>query len=346
MRRPGGAEGSFDIRPRYPLGAAGTRHGAAAAEEPGVSTAPPRPLLLVVAHGVGEPELASLDAASLDLPAPAPLPLPPDPVAVLRHAGDATESLHDLGVAVDRTALLLRPAGRTDATVVARLGERATGPAPVTLLEFAGVLEAAAIGGAAAARRATTQLQDLLVTCRERLRRGDAPETWLVGLGSPTPVGTTFDFLRTWRERAVARLENELSVRVRAGVVTIDAANCRALDLAAAHLARPPFAALGTPILAGPGRLRFHANHGVAFGERRLAARAPNHRATTGIVAAPASRSRVAGDDPFATLLARFWLRAAELQPSEVDAGSPAPTAIGATPRPAADRTVLASSPN
>lgn len=301
-------------------------------------------MLLVVAHGVGARELDGMDPAAHRLGPVTTITLPPDPIGELLHGGDATNELHDLGVAVDRSALVLRPAGRTDATVVARLGERATGPAPVTLLEWFDVLEAAAIGGAAATTAAMARARDLLTTSHERLRRGDAPETWFVGLGSAMPVHTTFDFGRAWNERIVPPLARELHVRVRPDVVTIHGDNRRSLDLAADWLDRSPFARIGTLAAAGPSRLRFFANDGIAFGDRRMAARTTNARSTVGVVAAPASRSALHGSDAFGTLLARFWMRAAELHVPEVDEATPLPTATGATPRRDAERTSLASS--
>ena len=282
------------------------------------------PLLLVVAHGVGARELTEIDATALDLPRAAPVELPSDPVRTLAFECDASDALADLGVAVDRRSLLLRPRGRTDATAIERLAERPTGPAPVTVFESTGVLDAAVVGGIRAAAAAARQLGDTLAAARSRLRRGDPPEVWFVGLGSAAPVGAMFDFAAAWRRRVAAPLARDLRVEMAAGAVRIAGANHRALQLAASVLACAPFDRHGEATAPSRGEVVFRARAGTAFGERPVAARATNTRTSTGVFAAPVGDTARRGGLAFAELLARFWMRAALLLAGE---DRPAPRA-------------------
>ncbi len=287
-----------------------------------MSTGPEtRSLLLVLAHGVGDHELAAL-RATLGAAALAPtaaMRVPDHPVDALLRSLDATASLRDLGVGVDRSSLVLRPRGRDDATAAEVIGRRATGPAAVTLFASTDVLARAMLGGATAARDAARDLGTLFARLCERLRRGDPTETWFVGLGSPEPVHTTFDVEAAWRARIVAQLADETSLRVTDGVAFVAATNRRAMELAIARMHRAPFAACGTPVETGPAQFVFRARPGIAFGRERLAARAPHAADAKAVFAAPCGDSVRARGLSFDELVARFWMRAASLR-ADIDA--------------------------
>lgn len=294
-----------------------------------MTTVPPRrPLLLVLAHGIGEDEFDAVRAALTDEPLapPAPIGLPGHPVSAVLHRLDATAELRELGVTVDRRALVLRPSGRTDATAVEALASRPMGPAAVTLFESVDVLAQAAIGGRPAARRQAAQFGAAIARLRDLLRRGDRPETWLVGLGSPHAVHTTFDFARAWHERIVPPLAREVRVDVFAGSAMVTATNVRALEFVAAVLQRSPFAAHTTAVPADGCRLCCRARDGVAFGRQRVAARAPAAHEANAVFAAPVGDSVRARGIPFDELIGRFWMRAATLH-GEVAAPAAVPSA-------------------
>ncbi|MBL9077170.1 MAG: hypothetical protein JNL08_06695 [Planctomycetes bacterium] len=299
-----------------------------------MTTAPnPRPLLCVLAHGIGPRELAAVQAGAataFGVQPSAALALPAQPVAALLGDLDAVRYLEDLGVAVDRSCLVLRPAGRTDPTAAGVLARRATGPADVTLFEATDVLAQAAVGGPVAAHAAAVRLGELLARLAAILRRGDAPELWCVGLGAPVAVATTFDVAAAWRRRALPPVGDDLALRVTPGLTTVTAANQRALDLAAHWLQAPPFAAHGTVAADRAGSLQFAARSGVAFGRARFTARAPLPAEAHGVVWAPLGDLARRRDLAFADVIARFWLRAAALHADLDDALALEPTAAAA----------------
>ena len=283
---PSASRASHDLLVQSITCGAAARSGAAAAShcshtsalvEEGVVHDPgsPRPLLLVLAHGVGERELATVrDAAGwrTDL-GHASLALPGNPVRDCLHELDATADLRNLGIDVDRSSLLLRPAGRTDETAMQALAGRALGPAPVTLFEATSVLAQAIAGGTHAALVAAAELGTMLTRLGTRVRRGDLPEVWLIGLGSAAAVHTTFDLDAAWQQHVLAPLADDLALRLLPGLATILGDNQRALDLAAHTLGNAPFARHGHLLPRRPGRLRFAAGAGIAFGKRRTCAR-------------------------------------------------------------------------
>lgn len=279
-----------------------------------MTTADPAPrLLLVLAHGIGPRELPRLhgDTAGLRSLPTAPLRLPDHPVGLVLGALDAVRELEDLGIGVDRSAVVLRPRGRTDATALACLTRRVTGPAEVTVLEAQDVLAQAIAGGPTAARAAEQQLSAQLERLTAHLRRGDPPEVWFVGLGAPVAVQVTFDFLTAWRRRVLVPLAHDLVLAGDAGTVTVRADNQRALELATAALHEPPFARHGHVRPLGNGRLQFTAAPSVAFARRRVTARAPLPHEANGVACAPLGDLLRVPDLDLAQLMARFWLRAA-----------------------------------
>jgi len=302
-----------------------------------------RPLLLVLAHGIGARELDHVRGDSAwggTLPT-APLRLPEQPLQVALDGGAAAE-LRDLGIAVDRSSVVLRPAGRSDATAVETIARRATGPAEVTLFAANDVLAQAAVGGAVAAAAAAERLGALLDHLGVLLRRGDAPEVWFVGLGSPVTVSTTFDLAAAWRHHVLAPLAHDLTLHGGPGAATVRADNQRALDLAVDRLRRAPFARHGRARQIGNGQLQFAAAPGVAFGPRRIAARAPLPHEANGIACAPLGDLARAPDLDLAQLMARFWLRAAarhvEVDDTDLAARVAVAAPAGPPAAPTADR--------
>lgn len=286
----------------------------------------PRPLLLVLAHGVGPAELAALGPLVAG-PDPLPVALPDQPIAAVLGDFAATRELTDLGVAVDRSCLVLRPAGRSDATAAETLARRPTGPADVTLFEATDVLAQAMAGGRAAATAAATRLGDLLQRLAAILRHGELPELWFVGLGAPITTATTFDMAAAWRRHVLPPLGDELTLRVGPASATVRGANQRALDRAAELLRQAPFAAHGELAPCATGTLRVVARTGVAFGARRLAARPPLPHEAEGVVLAPLGDLARREGRTLADVLARFWLRAATLHGDRTDAVAPEPVA-------------------
>lgn len=306
----------------------------------------PRPLLLVLAHGVGEAELVAMRATAdaCNLAAPAAIALPPHPIQVLLQDHDAARELHDLGVAVDRQSLVVRPSGRTDASAIERIARRATGPAPVTLFEATSVLQQAVAGGPTAALDAARQLGSQLVHLARVLRRGDLPEVWFVGLGAAAPVRTTFDLAAAWQAHVLPPRAHDLMLHVRPGVATITGSNQRALDLVAAQLRGAPFADFGkVEATSTTGQLALRAHAGVAFGRHGMAARAAHPDEARGVFAAPIGATMQQRGIGFAELLARFWMRAAALHvPVQVD-GDTTPAAYQPPPIRATDADPVAA---
>jgi hypothetical protein len=279
-----------------------------------------RPLLLVLAHGIGATELARLRGSGFGGAMPAAAVRLPDlPVQEVLTAGAAHE-LQDLGVAVDRCCLTLRPAARTDATAVEMLAQRATGPAEVTLFEARDILAQAMLGGPVAAAAAAEQFAALVERLGAVLRRGDAPELWFVGLGSPVAVHTTFDLAAAWQQHVLPPLADDLTLRTTPGEATVRADNQRALDLAAHALQRAPFASRGRVRSIGNSQLQFVADPGIAFAPHRLAARAPLPHEANGVACAPLGDLARAPELDLAQVLARFWMRAAALHADVADA--------------------------
>jgi len=276
---------------------------------------PRPPLLLAFAEGVGPDALTALrlhgePAGSVVVPL---ADVPANPIACLLGPFDAVVELRDLGVAVDRSSVLFRAANMPDAAVIAALSGRVTGPADVTVLAFSSVLDAARAGGNAAVPRARIELGALLEAAGDRLRSGERPELWLVGLGDPQPVHTTFDVERHFVARVPAPLSQQLQLLVGEAAATVIGENQRALDLARELLGKPPFRGCGTTVLPRPGALQFVASAGFAFGSTRVAGRAAHRNEATAAVLLPAAARTAARSIDFRGLLARFWMRAATL---------------------------------
>lgn len=133
-----------------------------------------QPLLLVFAHGA---DLATLTALRHNLGSEPwqtipELQVPADPIGYTLREGSATESLRDLGIATDRRSLQLR-GHRTDEEVIARLGARGMGPAPVTMLELTSVLDRARHCGPPTPAEAATLLGEHLHHAIRNLRAGE-----------------------------------------------------------------------------------------------------------------------------------------------------------------------------
>ena len=237
---------------------------------------PPPPLLLAFAEGVGAASLTALrlhgcPAGAVLLPL---TDVPDDPAACLLGPGDASAELRDLGVPLDRSSLLFRSTNRSDDAAVAALSCRATGQAPVSVLELESVLVAARAGGLAAVPKGLTRLSTLLEAAADRLRSGDRPEIWLVGFGDVHAVHTMFDVAHHWHRRIAAPLGQQLRLRVTGEAATVIASNQRALDHARELFTSAPFVAHGAVTTVRPDTLRFAAGTGIAFGAQRVGARA------------------------------------------------------------------------
>jgi len=297
-------------------------------EERFVSTAP-RPLLLVLAHGLRAADLGGLTAAEPATTTPVELTgLPLEPERFVLGGGDASGALWDLGIAVDRSNLTLRPRGRDDRTALENLRRRPTGPAPVTLISTT-VARDIALGGGDPGR-AVAEVDAFVAAVRDALRAGDRPEVWLVACGAVETAMVTFDFAGHYERRFAWPWRQELRATVTSEQVTIRAANHRALAHAAAQLQQPPFRGHGTLSAPTADTLRFAACPGVAFGRHRLAAR-PS-LATTGAALVPDTGETLPATLPFAELLVRFWLRAEALH-APADAGEPRRAATTAATR-------------
>ncbi|MEO6597100.1 MAG: hypothetical protein ABIP94_20335 [Planctomycetota bacterium] len=279
---------------------------------------PARPLLLLLAHGVGARELPPLQGSARLGQIEVPVSMPPSPAHTLLRAFDATAALRNMGIEVDRSCLTLRPRGRTDETAIEILTRRATGPARVTVFEATGVLTQAIVGGANAALAAAARLALQLERLATNLRAFDLPEVWFVGLGSACAVHTSFDFDAAWRPRVTAPLANELTLRCTPGVATIFGKNQRALDIATHLLAQTPFTRHGRLLPSASGRLRFAALGGVAFTDRRVLARAPREDEARALAVLPRAPRTTENELDLAGLLARFWMRAVELHAPNV----------------------------
>lgn len=274
----------------------------------------PPNLLFVLAHGVGRASFTALRAAIGCRPHELPLAAPAgreDAIGLLAGAADATPQLRDLGVEVDRSSVVLRPAASCDAAVVSALAARARAPAPVTVLELRSVLDTAVTAGEGAARRAVAELAELVAAAADALTRAGGPtETWLVGLGEPVPVARTFDFAGAWRRSAAAPLGRELSVAVGLDRAHLRAATASARDLAVDVLRRPPFRGAGV-VADGWDGPRFLAEPGVAFGSRRVLARPPHPHEAAPVALLPRAPRAADAELDLRGLIARFWMRAA-----------------------------------
>ncbi len=317
------------VRRRRPaVGEPDCRRDLLSTEERPVTTAA-RPLLLLLAHGLHARDLGGLRAAEPASATPLELTdLPRDPEDFVLGAGDASGPLWDLGIAVDRSGLALRPRGRSDQIVLENLRRRPTGPAPVTLLSSTAARDVALGGGDR--NRAVAELDAFLQTARGILRAGDPPEVWLVACGAVEAALVTFDFAGDWERHFAWPWRQELRATVRAEQVTVRATSQRALEHAAAVLQRPPFRGHGALTLPAPGELQFTACTGVAFGRRRLTARTSTGGRAAALI--PDTGEHVPPTLPFTDWLARFWLRALALH-------APAERRVAATPKVAATRT-------
>lgn len=259
------------------------------------------PLLLVLVENLGSEDLAGLAPTEAAGTTPTQLTrLPRDPIGYLMGEGDAVQALRDGGIAVDRSSIALESRTASPQKVLARMRARATGTAPVTML---------ATRLAAGDRRAArAELDALLAEVGAAVRRGDRPETWLVGLGGEQPVRKTFDFASHWRNACRWPLSGEVRVTVTATRAIVRAADARSFAMVRELLRRAPFADHGTIAPARGAELAFAAHDGVAFGAHTQWSR----RATAS--PAVALWPRAAGPCPaecaFADWLAAFWLRA------------------------------------
>ena len=278
-------------------------------EERGVSTAS-RPLVLVLAHGLRARDLAGLSCIESAAATPlAVTEVPDDPEQFLAGEGDASATLFDLGVAVDRSSLTLRPRGRTDAMVLETLRHRPTGPAPVTLLSTRAALDQALGGGDL--RHAVAEVDAFVQQARTILRAGDLPEVWLCACDAAQTARVTFDFAGHYERAFGWPWRQSLHASVRAERAVVRADDQRALEHAAAVLGRAPFRSHGELSQPAPGTLHFTARGGVAFGRRRLAARRGTSSRATALL--PTTGEPLPQTLTFAEWLTRFWLRAQAL---------------------------------
>lgn len=280
------------------------------------------PLLLAVVDDLGHEDLAALGGVAGAAQATRLVDLPRDPLGYLCGAGDASESLRDRGVAVDRSSLLLTAPGRSADATLAKLDRRPTGTAPITLL----ALSLGPTASAAARAVALAEFELLLARLRERLRAGDLAELWLAGLGAAEPVQLTFDFAAHWQDVCRWPLRDQVRATVTPGRVVLRATDAASQTQAQALLALPRFAPYGELAPARRGELAFAAKPGIAFGRQPLVARrrsAPSAGALT-----PALGEPLAEQLPFTDWLARFWLRAHAVHGLEAIAREPARRSI------------------
>lgn len=274
-------------------------------------SASPRPLLLLIAHGLRAQDLAGLTAAEPAAATPLQLTgVPTEPERVIAGAADASAALWDLGIAVDRSPVCLRPAGRSDTSALENLRRRPTGPAPVTLLTSTFAHD---LGLAEGRTRdyAIAEVDAHLQTAKQILRSGDQPEVWLLACGAWEPVLVTFDFAGAWQRRFAWPWRRSLRASVAAERATIVANDQQALQCAAAVLQRSPFREHGTLTMPRAGTLTFTARAGVGFGRRRVFARPST--STCAAALTPNSGEPLPDELPFEEWLARFWLRAQSL---------------------------------
>ncbi|MCA8973217.1 MAG: hypothetical protein KDC98_00775 [Planctomycetes bacterium] len=270
-------------------------------------------MLLAIVHGVGPCTIAALRVAAGLPEAAAAIPMPAgdtDWQHFFGDDGDATPWLRDVGVAVDRSNLVLRPAHWSDADAIAGIDRRPTGPAQVTILELRAVLESCRRSGPAALPAAIGHAADRLRHIADRLRAGDPCEIWLLGLGELEPVSRSFDFDREWRRGLPPPLGDELSTIIAPAVVTIGTTSLEATERARATLASPPFRGKGTGVVMNPFRLEFRASHGLAFGARRQPMRAAHREEATTVAVLPRPTREPALPLDLRGFVARFWLRA------------------------------------
>lgn len=274
-------------------------------------------LLLALVHGVEAGDLANAAGLSAN---GCVLPLPATPAhggTALRHH-ELTSILRRHGLVLDRRSLVLRPRGRPDATAVAQLTARPTGPAPVTLLEFDAPLQTALHHGAASptTRKAVAATGVLLRRAADLLRRGEDTEVWILASGRARSVARTVDLHSALCAALAPGLHREFRCSMRPEVARIATTSQRVRDLIEARLGAEPFPKLGhVHRAAGPNEpLRFAAAPGIAFGTAPLFARpaAPGSGAWSARLPHP-PRSSLPLD--LAHVVARFWLAAAARLP-------------------------------
>lgn len=251
---------------------------------------------------------------------------------LLAGAADATPLLRELGVAVDRSSLVLRSTASCDDQAIATLSRRPTGPAHATILELRSVVETGVAAGLDAVPAALSLLAQRIARTALRVRSGEPTEVWVLGLGDLQPVATTFDFEPAWRHSRAGPIAGELEVLIGLGCVTLRATNQRARDIACGVLTGWPFRQYGSVTEEFDQRLRFVAAPSVAFGRRRVAARPPN-REEAGLQALLPRAPRAAEIAPdLRAMIARFWMRAAAH--ASLGHAAPAPDTSPATAAP------------
>jgi len=269
-------------------------------------------LLLVVAHGVGANALRVLRAHDgLPRCAVSLGRSSEGATTLLRGCADAVPLLRELGVATDRSSLVLRSTTACDDSAIAALSRRPTGPANATILELRSVVQAGLTAGLDAVPAALSQLAERIAAAARRVRSGEPTEVWLLGLGDLQPVTATFDFERAWQDSKAAPIARELESQVGLGCVTIRASNERARDIARDVLTREPFRQFGSVTTTFDLQLRFLAAANVAFGRERVAARPPDREEAElqALLPRQPRASEIALD--LRTMIARFWMRAA-----------------------------------
>jgi hypothetical protein len=262
------------------------------------------PLLLAVVDDLGHGDLAGLGNIAGAGRTTRLTELPRDPRGYLCGEGDASESLRDRGIAVDRSSLLLARDDSSASAVLGLLERRPTGPAPVTLL----ALRLGPTASPAARQVALAEFELLLAQLRERLRRGDLAELWLAGLGATEPVHTTFDFAAHWLDVCRWPLKEHVRTTVTPGRVIVRAADAASQAQAQALLALPRFTPYGDLAPARRGELAFAARPGIAFGRQPVVARRGS--APSAAALSPQPVDPWPEQLPFVDWLARFWLRA------------------------------------
>lgn len=291
------------------------------------------PLLLALVDGVSPAQLRAVaHAAELPVRSELPLHLPADGDAAAGLAGlDATAPLRDLGLAVDRRSLCLRPRWRGDEAGLEWLGRRPAGPAAVTMLHLRDPLLEAALHGpeSAAAAAATGHLLAQLQTAQRRLRDGEQPETWLLATGSLVPVHTTFHFGRALRRRlAWPRRGHRSTITVLPELARVHPDCEHTRQRLIATLQAPPFARYGQLADCPRGdELWFVPFDGCALGSTPLRGRRDLSLCldAAALLPVPVRTERAL---TLAGVMARLCMRAVELLQVPSSGKIPAPTSL------------------
>lgn len=253
--------------------------------------------------------------------------LPPWWRRVIREEIDATAALRDLGVDIDRSNLLLRPRHGSDETALVTLSQRPTGAAHATVLELSSLVETCLAAGTAALPAAIGRTAGLLRQAAATVRHGQPTEVWLLGPGDLQPVERTFDFATEWSRRVAAPLRRELPLHLTPGQASIWPRSRAALERALDALTNRPFSAFGDVVERGPDIVRLQAGRGIAFGPRHVVARGPVGDESIPVALLPRALRAEELELDLHTLMARFWMRAAEHMTTTATAPDGSPTA-------------------